>query len=149
MAILNSWVRIWDAGLLIPGKATAFADIWLKFRCTRELSAYVLSCVMTDPAPHICQSNLARRLSRCYWILVAEFETRFAYSWQSRSYCRHMSIVQMHRRVLGTYYHHRHCIVTNPILQSIQSTRLLSSCVRIWDMSSLICGKAVACAGIS
>jgi len=60
MAIVNSCVRIWDTGSLIPGKATALAAEWLKFRCTGELLAYVLGRVMTDPAPLICQSNLAR-----------------------------------------------------------------------------------------
>jgi hypothetical protein len=132
---------------LILGKAAAFAAIWFKFRCTGELSAYVLSRVMTDPAPLICQSNLARRQSRRYWVLVSEFETRLAHLWQSRIYCWRILKVQVHRRVLGTYHHH--CIIANPIPQSTQSTRLLSSGVRIWDMGSLIRGSAAACVGIS
>ena len=129
---------------LIPGKASTFASIWFKFRCTRELSAYVLSHVMTDPAQLIWQSNLARRLSGRYWVLVSEFETHLAYSWQSRLDCWHLLKVQVYRRLLGTYRHDCHYIIANPNPQSTQSTRLLSSCVGISDMGSLIRGKAAA-----
>jgi len=149
MEILNSCIRLWDTDWLILGKATPFAVISFKFRCTGELSAYVLSRVMTDPAPHICQWNLARRLSRRYWVLVSEFETRLAYLWQSRIDCWHMLKVQVHRKVLGTYRHDCYCIIANPIPQSTQSTPLLSSCVRIGDLGSLIHRKTAACSGQS
>jgi len=148
-ALFNSCVRIWDNSLLIPGEATVIIVVWLKFRRTGESSAYVSSRIMTDPAPLICQSNLARRQSRRYWVLVSELETWLAYLWQSRSYCWHIIKVQVHRRVQGTYHHDCHDIITNPIPHLTQSTQLLRSCVRIWDMGWLICGKATACAGMS
>jgi len=134
---------------LIPGKAAAFAAIWFKFRCIRELLAYVSSRIMTDPVPLTCQSNLARRHSRQYWVLVTEFETWLTHSWQSRIQCWRMLKVQVHRSGQGTYRHDCHCIIANPIPQLTQTTRLLSSWVRTWDMGSLILDNATACAWIS
>jgi len=145
---MNSCVILWDSGTPIPSEAAGFAAVWLQFRCTGELSAYVLSRVMTHPAPLNCQSILARRKSRWYWVLLSEFETQLAWSWQSRSYCGHMINVNVHQRVLGTYCHDLHGVISNPILQSTQSTRLMSSHDTIWEMSSLIRGKATACAGL-
>jgi hypothetical protein len=92
---------------------------------------------------------LARRQSRQYCILVLEFETRLAHSWQSHIYCWRKLEGQAHCSCLGTYRHDCHCIIANPIPQSTQLTQWLSSGVRIWDMGSLFRGKAAACAGIS
>jgi len=147
--MLNSSVRIWDTSLQIAGKSAAFAAIWLKLRCTGELSIYVLSRDMTDPAPLICQSNLARRQSGQSCVHVSEYETCLAYLWQSRNDCCHMIKVQVHRNKLGTYHRNRHSIIATRIPQSKQSTRLISFCFRIWNVDSWICGRAIACAGIS
>jgi hypothetical protein len=143
IAVSEYETRTW----LIPGKSAAFAAIWFRFRCAGDLSAYVLSRVMTDPSPLICRSNLERTQSRQYWVLVSEFEIRLAHLWQSRIYCWRLLMVQLHWRVLGTY--RRHSIIANPIPQSTQLTRLLSSGVRICDKGSLKCGNSAACAGIS
>jgi hypothetical protein len=102
---------------LIPGKAAAFAVIWFNFRGTGQLSAYVLSCVMGDPVPFICQSNLARRQSRRYCVLVSEFESQLAHLWQSRINCWGMVKVQVHPRVLGTCRPACCSIIANPIPQ--------------------------------
>jgi len=58
--------------------------------------------------------------------------------------------VQVHQRFLGAYHHEYHCWIANSIPESTQeSIQLLSSSVRIWDMRSLVRGRATACAGIS
>ena len=127
---------------------------------------------------HIYQSYLAIRESRLYSVLMPQYETRLAYLWQSCSFCWPMIEVQVHRIVLATYPYDRsihakllslaydqsssapeisgHIIVTD-LLQHIHQSDLaiqtdyviLSTCVRIWDTGSLICGKAAAFAGIS
>jgi len=45
-----------------------------------------------------------------------------------------MITVPVHQRILGTYRHDCHCTIAHPIPQSTQSTRLLSSFVRWWDI---------------
>ena len=97
-AILSCCVGIRDTGSQIHSNATALAHIWLKFRCAGESSAYVLSRVITAPAQHICQSHLALRHSRRYWVLRWEYETPLAYSWQTRIFCWHLIDVQVHRK---------------------------------------------------
>jgi len=115
-------------------------------RWTRELSAYVFSCVMTDPALLLCQSYVARRPSSKYWVLVLQSEIQLAYSWQSCIHSWHVLKVQVYRGLLGTYSHDCNCRIANPILHSTQSKRLLSSCIRIWNVGSPIYVKAAACA---
>jgi hypothetical protein len=61
---------------------------------------------------------------------VSEFETRLTYSWHSRIYCWDMLNVEPHRRVLGTYHHHGHCIIANSNSQSRWPTQWSSSSVR-------------------
>jgi len=149
MVILNSCVRIRDTGLQILGKAAAFAGLYLKSRCTGELSAYVLSRDMADPALQICYSNVAMILSRRYGVLVSEYKTRLTYLRQSHRNWWNLIKVPVHQRVLGTYTYDYHCIIVNYIPQSTQSARLLNSYVGIWEKDSRISGKATDCAGIS
>jgi len=84
---LSCVVRIWDTASQIHSDVAACAGIWSKFWGAGEYSPYVLSRIMTAPAQHICQSHLALRHSRWYWVLHFEYDTWLAYSWQSRSVC--------------------------------------------------------------
>jgi len=114
-----------------------------------ESSAHVLSRVLTAPALHICQSHLALRHSRWYWVLRLEYETQLPYSWQSRCFCWHMIDIQVHREGLGSYPYDRSITAYLPIPGEIQSVwAILSTFVGIWDTGSLIRGKDTAFASL-
>ena len=119
-AILNSCITLWDTGFMIPGKGEAFAPIWSNFQWTRELLAYVLSRVMTDPATHICQTNWAMKHSERNCLLVSEYETWLAHLSQCHTLLWQILKVEMYQGGLGTYHYNCHCIIGNSIWQSRQ-----------------------------
>ena len=102
-------------GLQIYSNAATFTGIWSKFRCAGESSAYVLSRITIAPAQHICQSHVALRHSRWYWVLQLEYETQLTYLWQSRSFSSHLIKVQVHRKCLSTYAYNQWITAYLPI----------------------------------
>jgi len=120
-AIFSCYVRMRDTGWQIHCNTTAFSVIWLKFRCARESSAYVRSCVMTAPALHIGQPHWALRHWRWPWVLRLEYDTRLAYLWQRRSICRHLIEVLVHQKGLSTYPYNWSITVYLPITVPIMS----------------------------
>ena len=120
-AILSCCVRIRETGSQIHSNATALAGIWSKFRCAREFSAYVLSRSMTAPAQHICQSRLALRHSRRYWVFRWEYETWLAYLWQTRSFCWHLLEVPVHWKGSSPYPYDRSITAFLPITVAMKS----------------------------
>jgi len=102
-AILSCCDRIRDTRSQICCNAAASAGIWSKFWCAGESSAYVFSRVMTAPAQHICQSHLALRPTRWYWVLQFEHETRLTHSRQTRSFWWYLIEVQVHRKGSNPY----------------------------------------------
>jgi len=100
-AKLSYCVKLRDTSLRSRSSAATFSAMWWKFRCAGESPAYVPSCIMTAPAQRICQSHLALRHSRRYWVLQLESQTRLAYSWQSRSFWWHLIEVLVYQWILS------------------------------------------------
>jgi len=92
-------------GSLVDGKAMAYTAIYWKFRCTGESSAYVLRPIMTNPAQYICQSHLAIRHSRRYWVPGSEYKTQLADVCLGRSFWWHTIKFLVQLGVLSIYYH--------------------------------------------
>jgi len=143
--ILSSCVRIHNTGSLFRGKATGFASIWLKFWCTGESSAYVLSCVMTDPVQHTCQSHMAMRQWRWCRVLRSESETQIAFLRQGCSSCWFTVDVPVRCRMLDRYHYDWSITAYLPIQGAIKTVMvILNPCVRICDMGWILCPKVIA-----
>jgi len=73
--------------------ATAFVGLWLMFRCTGESWAYLRDRSSTAylPIPFGNQNRLGNIKSLC-----RNMRHRLSYSWQSRSFCWHITEVLAH-----------------------------------------------------
>ena len=119
------------------------------FRCTRVSSANVIWFVMTDQAIHICQSHSAVRQSRWY-------SSTYVWVWDTvRLFVAKRELLHLYNQSWGAPENRGQIFVTDPALHICQShlaiktdKAILSSCVKIWDICSHICGKAAAYAGI-
>jgi hypothetical protein len=114
---------------LIPDIAAAFAAIWFTIRCTRELSVYVLSHVMTDPAPLM---SSATTLGSVWNTRV--FRTALMALTESRTLWRRITRIPSRQRwvALHTHLHYYapgiRTIRTTHVLHSSQGLQLCCSC---------------------
>jgi len=86
---------------------------------------------MIDPAQPICQSHLAIRQSRWYWVLGSQYDTQLAYWWQNCRFCRNLIEVQAQQILLRR--HHYGQLMTAYLPISVGNDHRLADIVHPWQ----------------